>query len=109
MGGAGRSDVCCVIGRSLCCLTDRRGKRGREEDLETFYRTHIMGNTSGELAYMATFGIEYEHYLPETRYEGLFRGDRVKPTRRSWVKSRIVKLYGSAEKRMKRLAPRKAA
>ncbi|MDG2380529.1 MAG: hypothetical protein P8N76_02540 [Pirellulaceae bacterium] len=59
--------------------------------------------------YMATFGIEYEHYLPETRYEGRFRGEWVKPTRSSWVKSRFVKLYGSAQKRIKRLKPRKAA
>ena len=59
--------------------------------------------------YMATFGIEYDHYLPETRYEGLFRGERVKPTRKAWVKSRFVKLYGSAAKRIKRLKPRQAA
>ena len=59
--------------------------------------------------YMATFGIEYDHYVPETRYEGLFRGERVKPTRKAWVKSRFVKLYGSAAKRIKRLKPRQAA
>jgi hypothetical protein len=58
--------------------------------------------------YQATFGRPYAYYAPETRYEGLFNGQRVRPTGSSMAKSRVVKLWGSAAKRIGRFRTRAA-
>ncbi len=52
--------------------------------------------------YQATFGRPYAYYVPQTRYQGLFHGERVRPTARSMAKSRVVKLLSSATKRINR-------
>ncbi len=43
--------------------------------------------------YQATFGRPYAYYVPHTRYDGLFNGERVRPTGRLMATSRVVKLW----------------
>lgn len=43
--------------------------------------------------YQATIGEPYQHFQPKAWFRGKFRGHRVRPTARSWVRSRMVKWW----------------
>lgn len=51
--------------------------------------------------YQKTFGRPYEIYQPQDRYRGSFQGQTVRPTKASWAKARVVKLWWNATKHLR--------